>query len=144
MGPGGLDLPPIGSEGKVLKANETYFGSLPEDKQPKSKTTGRPFQPSTVSKGKRNKRPIIALVDRGGEVCSFHVPCAALECVVGIVRGNIARETRLHIDEGNLYKNVGREFVSHETVNHASKEYGAIEGGERKRLTYHRSDKAGL
>ena len=35
------------------------------------------FQPKPESKGKRDKRTIIALVERGGEVRSFHVPSAA-------------------------------------------------------------------
>lgn len=120
---GGLDLPPMGGEGKVVEADETYFGKLPEDQQPKMKTSGRPFQPKPESKGKRNKRTIIALVERGGEVRSFHVPYAALDSVVGIVRKNIARELRLHTDESNLYNKVGREFAAHETVKHAAKEY---------------------
>jgi ISXO2-like transposase domain len=39
------------------------------------------------------------------------------------VRKNIAHETRLHTDESNLYKQVGREFAAHETVTHSEKEY---------------------
>ena len=60
---------------------------------------------------------------RGGEVRSFSVPNAHAEVVVKIVRDNIDRETRLHTDESKLYIRVGKEFASHETVNHAAKEY---------------------
>jgi hypothetical protein len=63
------------------------------------------------------------LVERGGEVRSFHVPGAYLENVVKIVKENIARETRLMTDESNLYKKVGKDFASHETVKHSDKEY---------------------
>jgi hypothetical protein len=76
-----------------------------------------------ASRGVRNKRTIIALVERGGQVRSFSVPAAHLGEVVKIVRGNIAKETRLHTDESCLYTTVGREFAAHETVNHAAKEY---------------------
>jgi transposase-like protein len=90
---GGLDLPPMGGEGKVVEADETYFGKIPEAKMPKFKTTGRAF-----TKGSRknigDKRAIIALVERGGEVRSFHVPAAHLDEVVKIVGDNIARESR--------------------------------------------------
>jgi hypothetical protein len=75
------------------------------------------------SKGKRNKRTVIALVERGGQVRSFSVPAAHLGEVVKIVRGNIAKETRLMTDESRLYTTVGKEFAAHETVNHAAKEY---------------------
>ena len=71
-------------------------------KRPALKTTGRRF--STSEKGTGNKRAIISLVERGGEVRSFHVPGAYLENVVSIVRANIARETRLHTDESRLYR----------------------------------------
>jgi transposase-like protein len=117
---GGLDLPPIGGEGKVVEADETYFGNIPEAKLPKFKTTGRPFKGRT---GPGRKRSIIALVERGGSVRSFHVPAAHMGTVVNIVRDNITRETRLHTDESKLYHRVGKEFVAHETVNHAAKEY---------------------
>ena len=38
---GGLDLPPMGGEGKVVEADETYFGNIPESKLPKRTTSGR-------------------------------------------------------------------------------------------------------
>ena len=118
---GGLDLPPMGGEGKVVEADETYFGNIPEAARPKFKTTGRPF--SRNRGGPKHKRTIIALVERGGEVRSFHVPGAYMDGVVAIVRKNIARETRLHTDESNLYHRVGKEFAAHETVTHSEKEY---------------------
>lgn len=40
---GGLDLPPMGGEGKIVEADETYFGSVPEAQRPKFKTSGKPF-----------------------------------------------------------------------------------------------------
>ena len=62
---------------------------------------------------------MIALVERGGKVRSFHVPSAHADTVAKIVRDNIAHESRLHTDESKLYIVVGREFAAHETVNHA-------------------------
>jgi transposase-like protein len=117
---GDLALPPMGGEGQVVEADETYFGNIPEAQLPKRTTSGRPFKGRT---GPGHKRAIIALVERGGNVRSFHVPAAHMGTVVGIVRDNIARETRLHTDESKLYHRVGKEFVAHETVNHAAKEY---------------------
>jgi transposase-like protein len=122
---GGFDLPPMGGEGKVVEADETYFGNIPEAQMPKTKTSGRAFA-KPGNKGGRgigDKRAIISLVERGGSVRSFHVPSAHAETVIKIVRENINRETRLHTDESNLYKKVGAEFATHETVKHSAKEY---------------------
>jgi transposase-like protein len=115
----GLDLPPMGGEGKVIEADETYFGDVPEAKHPTVTRRGRPFSKNSRS---RRKRAIIALVERGGEVRTFHVPGAHVETVVEIVRKNIAHESRLHTDESKLYQNVGREFSAHETVKHSDYE----------------------
>jgi transposase-like protein len=119
---GNLDLPPMGGEGKVVEADETYFGNIPEAARPKLTTAGRPYSKNPHYAIGR-KRTVIALVERGGDVRSFSVPSANSDVVVDIVRKNIARETRLHTDESKLYRVVGREFESHETVNHSRKEY---------------------
>jgi transposase-like protein len=119
MRQGGLE--PLGGKGKVVEADETYFGEIPEAKRPAKKTTGRPF--SKNPGGPKHKRAIVALVERGGSVRSFHVPGAYLDSVVGIVRENVARESRLHTDESPLYKRVGEEFAAHETVKHSDYEY---------------------
>src|SRR5439155_25405558 len=41
MRQGGLDLPPMGGEGQIVEADETYFGKM--ETPHKTKTTGRPF-----------------------------------------------------------------------------------------------------
>ena len=121
---GGLyDTTFMGGEGKVVEVDETYFGKRPEDQWPKSKRDGRPFQGNPWSRARMNKRAIVSLVERGGEVRSFHVPSAHKEAVIEIVMNNIYRETRLHTDESGLYHGVGKKFAAHETVNHAAKEY---------------------
>jgi transposase-like protein len=114
-------LAPLGGGGSVVEADETYFGDVPEASRRQFKTTGRPFQKSKHGFG--NKRAIVSLVERGGRVRSFHPANADGETVTKIVRENIARETRLHTDESNLYHRVGREFAAHETITHSAKEY---------------------
>jgi transposase-like protein len=121
MREGGLTPPtPMGGEGKIVEADETYFGNIPESKRRTVTTSGRPF----TKKGKTaNKRAIVSLVERGGRVRSFHPAKADGETVAAIVRENIHRETRLHTDESRLYFQVGAEFAAHETINHSAKEY---------------------
>lgn len=118
---GGLDLPPMGGEGQVVEADETYFGKQ-EDPQPSPQRKGRPYL-TRGRGGPAGKRMVIALVERGGNVRSFHPAKADGETVNAIVRQNIARETRLHTDESRLYITVGKEFAAHETVLHSAKEY---------------------
>ncbi|HEX6956630.1 MAG TPA: IS1595 family transposase [Ferrovibrio sp.] len=120
MRAGGLDLPPLGGNGKIVEADETYFGEV-ENPKPRDPRKG-PYTKGGKS-GPSNKRAIISLVERGGSVRSFHVPRADLHTVTKIVNENIDRETRLMTDESRLYITPGKSFASHETVIHSAKEY---------------------
>jgi transposase-like protein len=115
-------LTPLGGEGKVVEADETYYGDIPEAKRPTHKKSGRAYSKDrrgTVGK----KRAILALVERGGTIRSFHIAGAYADSVVNIVRDNISDESRLHTDESKLYHSIGHEFAAHETVKHSDDEY---------------------
>jgi transposase-like protein len=116
MRTGGLE--PLGGSGKIVEADETYFGK-PEKRPVSPQRKGRPYKSPKV----RQSRPIVALVERGGRVRSFHVPVADAANVVAIVRGNIHSESRLMTDESRLYHKEGDHFASHETVKHTAHEY---------------------
>lgn len=113
-----LGITPLGGEGQVVEADETYHGQIPEAR--KVTKSGRPRKGKT---GPGGKRAIIGLVERGGSVRTFHVASAHSGTVQAIVSENIARESRLHTDESRLYWNVGKKFAAHETVNHSANEY---------------------
>ena len=110
----------MGGGGKIVEADETYYGKTEQPRISKQRQ-GRPYK--VGSRGPRDKRPILALVERGGRVRSFHIPVADAANVAAIVRDNIHRESRLHTDESRLYPGVGKEFAAHETVVHSRKEY---------------------
>ncbi len=122
MRAGGLaPLPPMGGAGKIVEADETYFGKAEKPRvSPQRARDNRPF---TKRGHFKNNRPIVALVERGGNVRTFHVPVADKASVTRIVRENIDRESRLHTDESNLYTGSDEHFTAHETVAHTAKEY---------------------
>lgn len=112
---------PIGGEGKIVEADETYFGKR-EGPAPTVSTRGQPY----TKKGKggpSNKRPVVALVERGGNVRSFHVKRATRESVREALVRNVERSSILMTDESNLYKRTGQEFSKHVTVRHSAGEY---------------------
>lgn len=110
MRSGGFE--PLGGDGKIVEADETYFGKS-EKPRVGSQRRGAPYLKSRKVK---NDRPIVALVERGGNVRSFHVAVADASTVAGIVSANVKKESRLQTDESKLYKKVGAEFAAHETV----------------------------
>jgi transposase-like protein len=113
-------LAPMGGAGGIVEADETYFGKQ-EHPQPSKQRKGRPY--IRRGGGPAGKRAVVALVQRGGRVRSFHPAQADGLSVTAIVRDNIARESRLMTDESRLYMKVGKEFASHETVTHSHDEY---------------------
>lgn len=113
-------LAPMGGSGKVVEADETYFGPV---EKPYPRARGRIPTPTKGGRtGPADKRPVVALVERGGSVRSFHIPVANKESVMAIVNENVVRETRLHTDDSRLYHDAAKSFA-HETVTHSHGEY---------------------
>jgi transposase-like protein len=115
-------LEPMSGKGKIVEADETYFGQTEEAKTRTRTTRGRPFTKRGKT-GPSGKRAILALVERGGNVRSFHVAHASALNVTALIRENISRECCLHTDESRLYRNIGSEVAAHETVKHSAGEY---------------------
>jgi transposase-like protein len=110
---------PLGGAGKVIEADEAYHGKK-EIPTPSRQRRGRPY----IKKGKAaEKRPIVALVERGGEARAFHMPVVTAKNIREKLVTHADRKSRLHTDESLLYPKVGEEFAKHETVNHGAKEY---------------------
>jgi transposase-like protein len=117
MRSGGLE--PLGGRGKVVEADETYYGRADEMHVSKQRR-GRPY----TKRGKIfNNRPILSLVERGGSVRSFHVAVADQETVCKIVRENVWNDSRVHTDESKLYKRDLMNVRRHQRVKHTANEY---------------------
>ncbi len=112
---------PLGGEGKVVEADETYMG----------KRDGVKSKPDTfvsgfgwISHPKIDKqRKIVALVERGGKARSMVVSNVDKATVRKALFTNVDRKSTLMTDEAPVYTNVGYHFADHMTVNHSEKEY---------------------
>ena len=113
------DLPPMGGEGAIVEADETYYGNKVALKKK------RAMQRKGIKGfgGVANKHIVVSLVERGGNIHSFTVKHATKQTVGKIVRDNLDSRTRLITDESRLYPEAGKEFKSHEKVHHAVGEY---------------------
>jgi transposase-like protein len=120
------NLGPLGGNGKIVEADETYYG--PKAEKRTTTTSGRPFTKGGRS-GPSNKRAILGLVERGGSVRTFHVVQANQQNVASLVTANVAHESQLYTDESRLYHGMGNVFAGHETTKHSAKEYVRYEGG---------------
>lgn len=112
-------LPPMGGAGKVVEVDETYHGKVANPSE--MRKDGKPF--AKRGGGPANKRPIIALVERGGSARTFHVAEATIGTIARILRENVDPKSKLHTDGATMYRNLGKEFAEHKFVDHSRDEY---------------------
>ena len=99
---------PLGGTSKIVEADETYFGNIRGKKR---------------RAGGHHKHKIVALVERGGDVRSFHVNRVNSKTLKPILMRQIQRDANLMTDESRVYTKLGWKFASHNTVNHKALEY---------------------
>jgi transposase-like protein len=102
------ELGPLGGVGKHVEADETYLGNK----------RGR-----QVKAGVGHKRAILSLVERGGEVRSFHIDTSTVANIKPLIDRHISKQSILNTDEGTYYVRLGREFATHQVVKHREGEY---------------------
>ncbi|WP_370033704.1 IS1595 family transposase [Qipengyuania mesophila] len=109
---------PMGGLGATIEADETYVGGKAKNRKAKFRAK-RVGGPSNVA----DKQPVVALVERGGKVRSFHVANVNGNTLRHILVTNADRESWLMTDEHAAYKAVGAEYRQHSVVVHSKGEY---------------------
>ncbi len=114
---------PMGGEGAIVEADETYFGKADKPRvSARREKDGRAYTKGGRS-GPSGKRAVLALVERGGSVRSFHIEQVDKATVSRIVQANVRKESTLHTDESRLYSGAEDHFSAHERVRHSAGEY---------------------
>ncbi len=101
----------------VVEVDETYVGE-----KEKGVGSGRP------SFEKSKKTPVLALVERGGNVRSFPLERATLNNIKPILKKHIDPASHLVTDEFPVYYQMKDDFASHHEIKHRDKEYVRKEG----------------
>ncbi|MBF9264133.1 IS1595 family transposase, partial [Paracidovorax cattleyae] len=111
---------PMGGEGKVVEADETYWGSESGSKTAAKKSGDR--KPGSALK---DSNKVVALVERGGKVRTFHVPSVTGQNLKLVIESQIHPATHLMTDSSPRYNLLKREhgFAAYEQVNHSKGEY---------------------
>jgi transposase-like protein len=105
-------LAPMGGANKVVEIDETVIGRL--EGSPKQKFIGY---------GQQWRNVVMALVERGGSVRTFHIDGTTTGAMLPIIRANVLAETAIMTDEASWHRGLYKDFASHEAVNHTLKEY---------------------
>ncbi len=103
------DLEPMGGAGQIVEVDETFIGRL--DGQPKARGGGW------------HKNIVMTLVERKGRARSFHVAGTTRHEAETVVLKNVDKNSAIMTDEAKYYRAVGKQFASHDVVNHSAEEY---------------------
>ena len=106
----------LGGGNKIVEADETYWGNSKRSKAGKAAR-------ARGARGGDHKEKNVALVERNGNVRSFHVPKVNGATLKAVLLNNIAPDSHLMTDDYRTYRSIGRKFSSHQTVNHSAGEY---------------------
>ncbi len=123
-------LAPMGGPGSsgIVESDETFIG----------RKKGRP-----VKAGVAHKQAVLSLVERGGDVRSFHVDKADAASIMPIVRENVAKEARIMTDDAGQYRHLHEEYA-HEVVRHKKGEYVRDEAHTNTLENYYSVFKRGM
>jgi transposase-like protein len=100
----------------VVEIDETYVGGKEKmDDRVKSRT---------------KKTPVVAMVERGGNVQSFPMMHVTADNIAPILKQRVDRFAHLMTDESSIYRWPRRYFVLHDSVTHSRGEYSRREQGK--------------
>ncbi len=107
----------------TVEVDETYVGGK---KRRSNKKQYKPLDPTEpdwrlrqTGRNTDTKTPVVALVERGGQVRSMRVASVTSENLAGAIRRNVAKEAHLRTDAFSSYKVVGKGYASHLSVDHS-------------------------
>ena len=106
MKPNGGGL--LGGGSGTIEADETFIGRKPGMKK---------------RRGYAHKEAIFSLVERKGNVRSFHVADVTANTLKPKLKENAAPNAHLMTDDAGQYRNMNKEFAGHDVVNHSAGEY---------------------
>jgi transposase-like protein len=98
----------------IVEADETYVGGKVRNFKKGQRGRGR---------GTDNKVPVVSLVERRGRVRSFPMKRITADMLKHVLTKHIHADARLMTDSYAAYKQVGKAFAAHATVDHGREEY---------------------
>jgi transposase-like protein len=99
----------LGGPGKIVETDDTWIGG-------KNRGGGQ-------GHGWENKSHVLSILERGGDVRSMKMGSVTVSNLKTALREHVDTQTRLMTDSATVFTWPGKEFASHEKVDHSADEY---------------------
>lgn len=127
---------PLGGEGKTVEADTTYVGGKEKNKHRNKR--------NSKNIGGSGKQIVHTLVERGGRARSDHIANVSGKTLRPVVMKQVDRKSNFMTDTAGGYMKMGKEFASHEMVNHEAGEYVRGEAHSNTVESYFATFKRGI
>jgi transposase-like protein len=108
----------------IVEADETYVGGKTVKRtRPERLALRAQGHTRRLPRRDNDKMPVVALVQRGGDVRVSVVPTVTATNLREMLMANVDPSAQLMTDESAVYTKVGKPFASHEVVKHSLYEY---------------------
>jgi transposase-like protein len=100
--------PSINKFKSIVEIDETYIGGKGRGKR---------------GRGSTNKVPVVALVERNGNVISKHIDRVTAKNLKTVLKENVDKTAILMTDDFPSYRYLNKNFPKHKIIKHSEKEY---------------------
>lgn len=105
-------------ENKMVEVDEAYVGQRESNKHLRKRRSLEDKNITNEGKPFKDKKVIVGLIERNGNVVLKHVPKADANNMVGFIKKHVPKNSTVYTDDASVYRKLHKTYT-HKSVKHA-------------------------